>query len=119
MMPATDRTSTAQRTAMGVMLAWPRRRALFNGWDWSPFYDPVAHVLYQAMRNYPFVSAQLAFDITPAAIAIITLLLAGIPAAIYERIRGLQTSTPVSIAIWLVATLVLALPTILTAFGGD
>ena len=118
-MPATDRASATQRVSMGLMLLLAAAAALFNGWDWSPLYDPVGHVLYQAMRSYPFISAQRAFDITPAAIAIITLLLAGIPAAIYERIRGLQTSTPVSIAIWLVATLVLALPTILTAFGGD
>ena len=118
-MPETDRASAAQRISMGVMLAIAAAAALFNGWDWSPLYDPVGHVLYQAMRNYSFISAQRAFDITPAAIAIITLLLAGIPAAIYERVRGLQSSTPVSIGIWLVATLVLALPTILTAFGGD
>ena len=31
-----------------------------------------------------------------------TLLIGGIPAAIYERIRGSQESTPVSLGIWLV-----------------
>jgi hypothetical protein len=45
------------------------------------------------------------------------LLLAGIPAAIYERIRGLQQSTPGSLAIWLVATVLLTLPAILRALA--
>ena len=39
-----------------------------------------------------------------------TLLIAGIPAAVYERIRGLKASTPVSLGIWLVATVLLSLP---------
>jgi hypothetical protein len=47
-------------------------------------------------------------------IAVMTLLIAGIPAAIYERIRGLHSSTGVSIGIWLVATLLLSLPTIMS-----
>lgn len=39
-----------------------------------------------------------------------TLLLGAIPAALYERLRGLQESTPVSLGIWLVATGLLTLP---------
>ena len=48
-----------------------------------------------------------------------TLLIAGIPAALYERIRGLKTSTPVSLGIWLVAAVLLSLPTIMRLLVGD
>jgi hypothetical protein len=93
--------------------------AFFNGHERSPLHDSVAYVLYLATRNYPFAtSARIAF-VTPVALAILTLLVAGIPAAIYERIRGLQTSTPVSIGIWLAATILLALPAISLLLGSD
>ena len=65
------------------------------------------------------MTAARASDATPFAIAVMTLMLAGIPAAIYERIRGLQTSTSVSLGIWLAATLLLTLPTIMNAFGDE
>ena len=46
-----------------------------------------------------------------------TLLVAGIPAALYERVRRLQQSTPGSLTIWLLATLLLTLPAILRALA--
>ena len=45
-------------------------------------------------------------------IAVLTLLLGAIPAALYERLRGLKESTPVSLGIWLVATGLIALPSL-------
>jgi hypothetical protein len=48
-----------------------------------------------------------------------TLLIAGIPAAVYERIRGLKTSTPVSLGMWLAATILLTLPTIMNALSAE
>ena len=46
-----------------------------------------------------------------------TFLIGGVPAAIYERIRGLPESTPVSLGIWLVATALLALPALRSVTG--
>jgi len=46
-------------------------------------------------------------------------LLAGIPAALYERIRGLNESTPMSAGVWLLTTLLLTLPTLRQAAGDD
>lgn len=93
--------------------------ALFNGSLWSPLFDSVAYILYLATRGYPLVTPLRLSYATPVAIAIMTLLIAGIPAAIYERIRGLRSSTSVSIGIWLAATLLLTLPTIMKAIGDD
>lgn len=103
----------------GVLLIAVAALSLFNGSLWSPFFDSVAYVLYLTTRGMPLMTAARASDVAPLAIALVTLLLAGIPAAIYERIRGFQTSTPVSIGIWLVATLLLTIPTILNALGGE
>ena len=60
---------------------------------------------------------ELFFYLTSVAISLMTLLLAGIPAALYERVRGLQQSTPGSLAIWLLATALLTLPAILRALA--
>jgi hypothetical protein len=46
-----------------------------------------------------------------------TFLIGGVPAAIYERIRGLPQSTPVSLGIWLVATALLAWKSLKAATG--
>jgi hypothetical protein len=50
-------------------------------------------------------------------IAVVTLMLAGIPAALYERVRGLQFSSTASMAIWLIATVLLTMPAIRRALG--
>src|SRR5690606_28537918 len=52
------------------------------------------------------------------ACATLTLLLAGIPAALYERWRGQSHSDPVSLRIWLAAALLLSLPGLLTLVSG-
>lgn len=49
--------------------------------------------------------------------ATFTIMLAGIPAALYERITGVRESTPVSLWIWLACTGILALPAVVTFFG--
>ena len=47
-----------------------------------------------------------------------TLLIAGIPAALFERFTGAKESTSVSLGIWLGATLLLSLPSLLAAMSG-
>ena len=39
-----------------------------------------------------------------------TLLLAGVPAALYERIAGLERSSPLSMGLWLAGAILLTLP---------
>jgi hypothetical protein len=99
----------------GLLLVAAAAIALFNGSLWSPFFDSVAYILYLTTRGVPLMTAARASDVTPIVIAVMTLMLAGIPAAVYERIRGSPTSTTVSLGIWLVATLLLTLPTIMNA----
>lgn len=116
-MPLTQRAGVANLLARGVLLLAAAVIALFNGSLWSPFFDSIAYILYLTTRGFPLMTAARASDATPIVIAIMTLLLAGIPAAIYERIRGLPTSTVGSVIIWLVATVLLTMPTIMNAMG--
>jgi hypothetical protein len=93
--------------------------AFFNGTKLSPFYDPVAYLLHLNLRSYRLMSARMLYEAATWPIALMTLMLAGIPAALYERIRGLQSSSIVSLSIWLVVTIALTLPTILRLFGEE
>ena len=52
-------------------------------------------------------------------VSLLTLLVAGIPAALYERWRGLPESTPGSLAVWLLSALLLTAPTLFRLFGQD
>jgi hypothetical protein len=107
------------RVARALLLTATGAVALFNGTTLSPFFDSVAYILYLASRGYPLVNPVRLFYVTPLAIAAITLLIAGIPAALYERIRGLKASTVVSLGIWLVATVLLSLPTMMRSLSSD
>jgi hypothetical protein len=46
-----------------------------------------------------------------------TLLIGGIPAALYERLRGLEQTTAVSATLWFLTTLSLTLPALREAAG--
>ena len=111
--------SNGARAARGALIVAGLAVAAFNGTAWSPYYDSVAYVLYLATRGYPMATAARMSSLAPLAIAVMTLLIAGIPAAIYERIMRLRASTPVSLGIWLVCALLLSVPTLMNVFGGE
>jgi hypothetical protein len=91
--------------------------SIVNGLDFSPVFDAVSYYLYGFARESPIYDGELFFYLTSVTISLTTLLLAGIPAAVYERVRGLQQSTPGSLTIWLLATALLTLPAILRALA--
>jgi hypothetical protein len=91
--------------------------AIVNGLDFSPVFDTISFWLYSFARGSPLYDGDVFFYLTSVAISLVTLLLAGIPAALYERLRGLQQSTPGSLAIWLISTVLLTLPAILRALA--
>ena len=94
--------------------------ALFNGFSLSPVFDFADYMLGVVLRGYPYMTrGVINAYITPLAVTLMTLAIAGIPAAVYERIRGLKSSTAVSLAIWLGAAVLLALPAIMRAVAGD
>jgi hypothetical protein len=91
----------------------------FNGVDAAPVFDAVSYYLYSFAKDSPLYDGDVFYYLTGLAISIMTFLLAGIPAALYERVRGLPQSTAMSMAIWLLAAILLSVPTLLRLFGED
>jgi hypothetical protein len=73
---------------------------------------PIAYVLSKVLMYVPlFGSETLIFYFASLMLSTATIILGGIPAAIYEHLTGAkEDSTTVSLWIWLAATAVLALP---------
>jgi hypothetical protein len=116
---AANASAATTMTTRAVLAAAAVAVAAFNGTEWSPYYDSIAYVLYLATRGYPMATAARMSQLTPLAIGVMTLLIAGIPAAVYERLRGLRTSTAVSLGIWLVCAVLLSVPTLMNLFAAE
>jgi hypothetical protein len=116
-----ESTGIAVVLTRGLLLAATVALALLSGFGFSPAFDSVDYMLGKALRGYPYLTlGVINAYVTPLTIAVMTLAIAGIPAAVYERIRGHKSSTAVSLAIWLVVAGLLALPAILHTFvSGD
>lgn len=98
-----------------VLLVATAGLSLLNGMHFSPLFDPV---LFFVQRLAPgFFGPILLFYFNSLLISITTLLIAGIPAAIYERVMGHKDSTAVSLGIWFIGTLLLTLPSLKNAIG--
>ena len=92
--------------------------SLLNGMHFSPWFDPVA-ILLKPFVAGTFLATPLVFlYLASLFISLMTLLIAGIPAAFYERFTGAKESTGISLGIWLAATVLLTLPALLGAMSG-
>jgi hypothetical protein len=91
--------------------------SLLNGMHFSPLFDP-AFVIFRAFAPGFFLSSPLLlFYFTSLLLSAATLIIAGVPAALYERWAGARESTVVSLGIWLAATAALAAPALLGQIG--
>jgi hypothetical protein len=61
-------------------------------------------------------SGQVLLLLTSLIVSTATLILASVPAAIYERLAGLERSTAVSMGLWFVGAVLLTLPGLRTLF---
>ncbi len=109
-----DRQNLLQRD---VMLVATAALSLLNGMHFSPWFDPVAILLRPFVAGTflgtPLVSLYLASFF----ISVMTLLIGGIPAALYERLKGETETSSTSLYIWFGATLLLSIPVLLAAAG--
>lgn len=103
-----DRQSMMQRDVLMVAIAG---MSLLNGMHFSPYFDPVAILLRPFFAGTPLGLPIVFLYLSSMFTSLMTLLLAGIPAALYERATGQTTSTPVSLGIWLGALFLVTLPT--------
>jgi len=86
---------------------------LVNGMHFSPLYDGAFVLLRPILATLFITSPVVQFYLSSLLLAVGSVLLAGIPAAIFERATGRKESDATSLAIWLGCVGLLAL----SAFG--
>ncbi len=91
--------------------------SLLNGMHFSPFFDPAFILLRPFAPGFFITSPLLLFYFTALLLSTVTLILGGVPAAIFEHATGRKMSDFRSLSVWAVSCGVLALPTILSFFG--
>ncbi len=81
-------------------------------------FSPLLLLVLQAMlimsSGFFGPSLPILLFVSSLVLSTLTIMVAGVPAALYERITGAATSTPTSMWIWLAITGILTLPAINT-----
>ncbi len=91
--------------------------SLLNGMDFSPYFEPGFVLIKPLLFSFSISSPVLIFYFTSLMLALSTVVIAGVPAALFERISGRTTSDGTSLLIWMACTGFLALPSMLRLLG--
>lgn len=91
--------------------------ALSTGMHFSPFFEPAYILLRPFAPGFFITSPLLLFYFTSLLVSTATLIIAGVPAALYERLTGRKNSDFRSLMIWMIGCGVLALPPVFILLG--
>jgi hypothetical protein len=110
-----DRTDVMRRDAFIVGIVG---FGAANGMHFSPYYAP-ARILFDPFVKVTFFTSSpiIISYFTSLVLSTLSIMLAGVPAALYERARGMQTSNAVSFGIWFGFMALITLPTVMTLAG--
>ena len=92
--------------------------SMLNGMHFSPFINLFAAALAPLLAAFFITSPVLLFYFASLTLAVSTAILAGIPAALYERAKGQSESSGASLGVWLVSAIILTIPTMISFFTG-
>jgi hypothetical protein len=109
-----QRTEIMQRD---VLLVATAGASLLNGMHFSPFFEPALILLRPFLAGTFLGTPLVVLYLTSLFVSALTLMLAGVTAALYERSKRLKESNATSLGIWFACTLILVLPAILGAGG--
>jgi hypothetical protein len=109
-----DRESLLRRDGTLIGLA---TAGLVNGSHMSPWFDVMAAPIAAILAGFYISSPVLLFYFVSMSVSVFTVLIAGVPAAIYEQSKGLTESSSTSLMIWLLAAVALALPALARMIG--
>lgn len=115
-----DPDSVAERERLmkrDVLLVAIAGTSLLNGMHFSPYFDPIAILLRPFIAGTVLGTPLVALYLSSIFVSLLSLLVAGVPAALYERAKGLADSTPASLGIWLAALVLITLPTFSAMVG--
>jgi hypothetical protein len=90
---------------------------LVNGMHVSPWFEPAFVLLRPLLASFYVTSPVLQFYFASLILAVSAVLIAGVPAAIYERISGRTASDGRSLAVWLIALFLISLPALAGVIG--
>jgi hypothetical protein len=93
-----------------VLLAAVIAVAVFNGQGFSPAFDTLLYLLTPFIRGTPLETSMGFYYTTSVLLSLLTFILSGLPATIYERLLGHRTTTVVSLTIWLAAVGLMTYP---------
>jgi hypothetical protein len=106
-----DRADTMRKDAFTVGIVG---FGAANGMHFSPYFDPAIVLMRPFVQVTFFTSSPIViFYITSLMVATLSIMIAGVPAAIYERVTGLKRSNGVSFGIWFAAVALITLPTVM------
>lgn len=91
--------------------------SLFNGMDFSAYFEPGVVMIRPLLFSFGISSPVLILYFTSLFLCITTVILAGVPAALFERWTGRDASDSTSLLIWMGVTALLALPSMLQMLG--
>lgn len=86
--------------------------AMPNGLYFSPLFDSVLFMIPRASSAFFIRGQESTFYLTGLVLWLSTLSLAGIPAAVWDRVRGLPHGSSVSLLLWLAAAVLLSIPSL-------
>lgn len=91
--------------------------SLINGMNSSPYFEPAAILLRPILFGFSITSAVIIFYLTSLIISVGSVIIAGVPVAIFERVTGRTTSDSTSMALWFGCTALLTIPSFMSLFG--
>lgn len=98
-----------------LLLALAACAAMPNGLFFSPLFDSVLFILPRASGAFFLTGETSTFYMSGMLLWLVTLGLAGIPAALYERFFTRRQPSVVSLLIWIAAAAALSIPSIRAA----
>ncbi len=101
-----------------VLLVATAGLSLVNGMHFSPWFDPVAILMKPFIAGTMFSTPLVFLYIVSIFISAMTLIIAGVPAALYERFTGQAETNANSLYIWFVCTLLISAYALMAAAGG-
>ena len=111
---ADQREKTMQQDVMLVLIA---AISLINGMQFSPFLVIFAAGLAPILSSFFITSPVLLFYFASLCAGVSTAILAGVPAALYERFSGGGQTSVTSLLIWLAGCIILSIPSIIRFFA--
>jgi hypothetical protein len=109
-----ERAALLKRDGMLVGIAG---LSLLNGMHFSPLFDPAFLLLRSFAPSFFLGSPLLMFYFTSLLLSAATLIVAGVPAALFERFTGREQSDAASLGVWLAVTGLFAIPALMGQAG--